>query len=186
MCSTTQWKLTFKVEISAFGILVTLSIVLQTATDGQQFDLTCYSISNVVVLTAALLLSLNIGCQRNGQAHSMLFNCVIPDLFCPHRCCHGADCVLMAATIVPSGTGVYRLAEVTVAWMSSWTGTAHLISLLRALGCFCTTTIPEMTHVYNCCVGDSEKKYSSFKTFRPMLSFFFWRFTSALPKPLAP
>lgn len=52
---TSGWRTrTFKVEVGAFGLQVTLAIVLQTAADGQLLDLTGHSVSDVVVLTAAL------------------------------------------------------------------------------------------------------------------------------------
>lgn len=40
-------------EVGAFGVLVTLPVVLETAADWQLFDLTGESVSNVVVLTGA-------------------------------------------------------------------------------------------------------------------------------------
>lgn len=49
---------TFKVEVGTFGVLVTAPIVLETAADGQLFELTADSVSHVFVLAAALLLPL--------------------------------------------------------------------------------------------------------------------------------
>lgn len=49
---------TFKVEVGTFSVLMTASIVLETAADWQLFDLTGDSVSDVVVLTGALLLPL--------------------------------------------------------------------------------------------------------------------------------
>lgn len=45
---------TFKVEVGAFGVAMTLAVVLQTAADRQLSDLTGHSVSDVVVLTHAL------------------------------------------------------------------------------------------------------------------------------------
>lgn len=49
---------TFKVQVSTFGVFVTLSVVLETAADWQLFDLTGDSVSDVVVFTGALPLPL--------------------------------------------------------------------------------------------------------------------------------
>lgn len=47
-------------QVSTFGVRVAPSIVLETAADWQLFDFTGEPISNVIVLTAALLLPLTI------------------------------------------------------------------------------------------------------------------------------
>lgn len=51
--------LTFKVEVGTSGVWMTSSVVLETAADWQLSELTADSVSNVIVLTAALPLPLN-------------------------------------------------------------------------------------------------------------------------------
>lgn len=51
-------SVTFKVEVGAFGVLMTQAVVLETAADWQLLDLTGDSVSDVVVFTAALPLPL--------------------------------------------------------------------------------------------------------------------------------
>lgn len=49
---------TFKVQVCTFSVLMTLPIVLKTATDWQLFDLTGDAVPDVLVLTGALFLPL--------------------------------------------------------------------------------------------------------------------------------
>lgn len=139
---------TFKVEVGTFGVLMTSSVVLETAADWQLFDLTGESVSDVVVLTGALLLPLLTQIRYINTTHSRSQH-VKHTPCCPHRSRHGADGMFVAAAVDPGDTRVDGLTGEAVSGVTFRTGAGHLLSCLRTLGSFSTTAIPGGTHVHH-------------------------------------
>lgn len=89
-------------EVGAPGVRMTSSVVLQTAADGQLFELAADPVSDVHVLTAALPLPLNTHLQL-AQTHRWT---MAKQGGRPHRSRHDAGGVSMAAPVLPRDTGV--------------------------------------------------------------------------------
>lgn len=174
---------TFKVEVGTFGIQVALPVVLETATDWQLFDLTCDPISNIAVLTGALLLSL----LQTRKTHSAQVTPLTETFFIesrPHWCRHGAGGVLVATTIVPGGARVNRHAGEAVSGVALGTGTAHLLTCLSAFGLFGAATVPNVTHVRHC--RDRDKRNLDHSGTSPGSSGFSVLIGSSLPVQVYP
>lgn len=67
----------------------------------------------------------------------------------PHWCHHDAGGVLVATAIVPGDARIDRLTGETIASVTFRTAAGHLVSFLRTLGSFSTTTVPDLTHVHH-------------------------------------
>lgn len=67
----------------------------------------------------------------------------------PHWCRHDAGGVLVAAAVVPGHARINGLTGETIASVTFRTAAAHLVSFLRTLGSFSTTTVPDLTHVHH-------------------------------------
>lgn len=144
---------TFKVQVSAFGVAVTLSIVLQTAADRQLFDVTGDAVSDVAIFTRTPFLALFEAHVKPVQhRRESRFTC------CSHRSRHGAGGVFVAASVVSKGTRVDGLTGEAVSSVTFGTDATNPFSFLRTRGTFSTTSVPDLTHVHHCRDGDNKSE----------------------------
>lgn len=81
--------------------------------------------------------------------------------------------MLMAASIVPRGTGINGEAQETVSMVTSGTRAPDVVSLLRTRGSFSASSVPHLTQVHHW--GAIEGQRGRQETIRDATSYNTWR-----------